>query len=113
MSKWNFAPIHIYEMFCDCTNLRSITFGENWDTGNVTDMGYMFKGCKSLTTLDVSNWNTGNVTNMHYMFHSCTNLKTLDVSKWNTSKVTSLRMMFHYCISLTTIGDVSKWDTSM
>ena len=98
-------------LFAGCTNLRSITFGENWDTSKVTNMAYMFKGCQSLTSLDVSNWNTSNVTDMQYMFHTCQNLTSLDVSKWDTSNVTNLKMMFHYCTSLTTL-DVSKWDTS-
>ena len=35
----------------------------------ITNMSYMFDGCKSLTSLpDISNWNTNNVTNMSFMF---------------------------------------------
>ena len=38
----------------------------------ITNMSYMFAGCKSLTSLpDISNWNTNNVTNMSSMFSRC------------------------------------------
>ena len=29
-------------MFYNCTNLKSVTFGDNFDTSNVTDMGFMW-----------------------------------------------------------------------
>ena len=45
-----------------------------------SNMSYMFNGCNSLTTLDVSNWDTSNVTNMSDMFNDCIALTTLDVS---------------------------------
>ena len=31
-------------------------------------MDYMFSGCSSLNSLDISNFNTNNVDNMSYMF---------------------------------------------
>ena len=41
----------------------------------ITNMSYMFYGCKSLTSLpDISNWNTNNVTNMRDMFYECNSL---------------------------------------
>ncbi len=84
---------------------------ENLNTANVTNMGYMFHGCSSLTTLDLSNFNTANVTNMGYMFRGCSSLTTLDVSNFNTANVKNMSSMFSWCTSLTTI-DVSNFNTA-
>jgi len=40
-----------------------------WNTINVTNMGYLFSNCKSLSSLpDISKWNINNVTDMGYLF---------------------------------------------
>ena len=98
-------------LFQNFTNLQTITFGDNFDTSNVTTMYSMFRDCSSLTTLDVSNWDTSKVTNMQYMFVNCSSLTTLNVSKWDTSSVIDMSSMFSGCSSLTEL-DVSKWDTN-
>ena len=66
---------------------------------NVTDMGNMFRGCSSLTT--IPEINTSNVTDMGYMFYNCENLTT--ISPIDTSNVTSMYSMFDGCVNLTTI----------
>ena len=43
----------------------------------------MFKGCTSLTSLDLSNFETYNVDNMEGMFSGCTSLKNLDISRFS------------------------------
>ena len=91
--------------------LKTITFGENWDTSKVTTMKGMFQWDVGLTSLDVSNWNTSNVTNMYAIFDSCRNLTSLDVSNWNTSNVISMGGMFRGLNSLISL-DVSHFDTS-
>ena len=89
-------------MFNGCTTLTSLDVS-SFDTSNVTNMYGMFKGCSGLTTLDLSSFNTSNVTNMSGMFNTCSNLTTLDLSGWDMSKVTSISGMFNGCTSLTTI----------
>ena len=37
-------------------------------------MGYMFYGCNSLSSIDLSNFNTQNVTYMESMFSGCNSL---------------------------------------
>ncbi len=74
-------------------------------------VSYMFGGCSSLTTLDLSNFDTSNVTNMDRMFEDCSSLTTLDLSSFDTSKVTDMEGMFNGCSSLTTL-DLSNFDTS-
>ncbi len=98
-------------LFNGFTNLEVIEGLENLDTSKVENMSNMFKGCSSLTNLDVSHFDTSNVTNMSGMFEGCTNITELDVSNFDTSKVTDMNNMFKDCNSLTNL-DVSHFDTS-
>ena len=41
---------------------------------NITNLIYMFSGCKSLSSINLSNFNTQNVTDMRYMFYGCESL---------------------------------------
>ena len=50
------------------------------DTKKVGNMGYMFAGCTSLTSLDLSNFDTEKVLGMSSMFSGCESLTTIDVS---------------------------------
>ncbi len=44
----------------------------------LTDISYMFEGCRSLLSLsDISDWKSSNVTNMSYMFSGCISLLSL------------------------------------
>lgn len=82
-------------------NLTSINFGDNFNTEKVTDMAYMFFGCKKLESLDLGDkFNTGIVTNMSNMFDQCSSLTTLDLSKFKTETVTTMPRMFFNCTSL-------------
>ncbi|MCR5390410.1 MAG: BspA family leucine-rich repeat surface protein [Lachnospiraceae bacterium] len=106
-----FKPYSISGWFDNCSNIRSITFDEAFDTSNVKDMGYMFYGCSGLTSLNVSSLDTSNVTDMSGMFQGCSDLTNLDVSGLDTSNVTDMGSMFQGCSGLTTL-DVSGFDTS-
>ena len=92
-------------------NKANLLTVEKINTTNVTDMGYMFQGCKALTSLDVSNFVTTKVTNMTNMFQGCKALTSLDVSNFVTTKVTSINGMFSNCKALTSL-DVSGFDTT-
>ena len=81
------------------------------DTSNVTDMSYMFSGCKNLTTLEWNELNTVNVTTMDHMFASCFSLSGIDLSRFNTGNVTDMSCMFKGCRGLTSIN-ISGFDTS-
>lgn len=99
-----------YQMFFDCSSMVSLDVS-NFDTSNITDMGYMFYGCHELTSLDVSNFDTSNVINMASMFSGLYGLTSLDVPNFNTSKVTNMEAMFNTCSGLSTL-DLSNFDTS-
>lgn len=98
-------------MFSGCSSLTSLDVS-NFDTSKVTVMYEMFCRCSSLTSLDVSNFDTSLVTDIGSMFGYCSSLTSLNVSNFDTSKVTSMYAMFYGCSSLTSL-DVSNFDTSL
>lgn len=78
-----------------------------------TALDYFFKGCTSLTSVDLSNWDVSNVTSMNFMFQDCTNLQTITgLEKWNTSKVTDFREVFFGCTSLSSFPAIENWNMS-
>ena len=97
-------------MFDHCTSLTSLDFS-GFDTSSVTDMGAMFQNCASLTSLDVSSFDTSNVTHMFFMFNLCESLTDLDLSGFDTSNVTNMNSMFSGCEDLTSL-DLAGFDTS-
>lgn len=104
-------PASTNRWFNNFTKLKKIDGIENLNTSNVTDMGWMFAGCQSLTSLDVSGFNTANVTDMSNMFAQCRGLKSLDVSHFNTANVTNMEAMFNDCSSVMKL-DVSGFNTA-
>ena len=107
--KTNYVENMSY-MFRGCSSLTSLDLS-SWNTGEVTNMSYMFYECSGLTSLNVSSWNTGKVTYMTGMFGGCKKLSSLDVSRWNTGEVTNMKKMFYNCSGLTSLN-VSSWNTS-
>ena len=90
-------------LFARFTNLRTIYFGDSFDTSNVTDMSRMFSNCHSLTSLDLSCFNTSKVTNMTQMFDGCSNLTYLDLSYFHAPSTTTTTNMFKDCDALKTL----------
>ena len=109
VSKFN-GVTNMGYAFSGCSSLTSLDVS-GFNTSNVTNMNSMFISCSSLTSLDVSHFNTSNVTDMYQLFSNCGSLKTLDLSGFNTSKVIRMDYMFAFCSSLTSL-DVSHFDTS-
>lgn len=58
----------------------TITGLDNLDTQLVASMYCMFRGCSSLTNIDVSKFNTSKVETMYQMFRNCRNLVTIYAS---------------------------------
>ena len=106
-----YTPTSLNSFFSSLTYLKTITGLEYLNTANVTDMSYMFLGCKKLTSLDVTKFNTAKVTNMSNMFANCSKLTSLDVTKFNTEKVTGMYYMFYGCSKLTSL-DVTHFNTA-
>ena len=89
-------------MFKNFTNLRSIDFGDCFDTSKVTSMASMFSGCSSLTSLDLSCFKTPHVDSMDRTFFGCSSLVYLDLSHFYAPKA-SVSMMFSGCNNLTNL----------
>ena len=90
-------------MFSGCSSLTELDL-QKFNTTNVTDIGFMFLNCSSLENLNLNNFNTEKVTNMMCMFLRCSKLKNLDISNFNTTKVTKMQNMFNKCSSLTELN---------
>ena len=96
--------------FFGLSNLETITGLNYLNTGNVTNMNSMFRGCQSLTTLDLSSLNTAKVTDMGSMFANCSGLSTLTLSgSFDTGLVVYMNEMFENCTSLTEL-DLSRFN---
>ena len=103
-------------------NLASITFGDRFDTSQVTDMSEMFYRCQKLQTLDLSRFDTSRVEKMTSMFDTATvqnlvlptgfvgsattntatmfnsaKVSQIDASSWNMENVTKIGAMFSGC----------------
>ena len=106
-----YTPTSLYGFFRKLTKLETITGLEYLNTEKVTDMGDMFSGCSSLTSLDVTHFNTAKVTDMNRMFAYCSSLTSLDVTHFNTANVTDMGSMFLSCSKLSSL-DVSHFNTA-
>ena len=107
----DFRPTTTEGWFYELNLLERIEGLEHLNTSQVTSMGWMFKGCGSLTSLDLSSFDTSQVTDMEEMFSGCESLTALDLSSFDTSEVSYMRGMFYRCKSLTAL-DLSSFDTS-
>lgn len=114
----------IYSVYADCVmnttcrglfgglvRARTIEFGPNFDTSNVSDMACMFYNCSGVEQLDIVRINTSKVTNMQGMFTDCDSLVELDTTGWDTSNVTDMSSMFAGCDNLANLN-ISGLDTS-
>lgn len=96
--------------FRGCASLTELDLsGSNAE--KVKDMGGIFYGCVALSNLNLSGFKTGSVTDMPYLFSSCQSLESLDLSGFNTENVTSMESMFSQCSSLRSL-DLSSFNTS-
>ncbi len=95
-------PTMCYNWFAQNVNLTTIEGIENLNTSEVTDMSGMFRGCSSLTSLDLSGFNTAKVTTMSGMFSGCSALKELKLSdQFTGTSLTEATYVFNDCKSLT------------
>lgn len=94
-----------YNLFYNYTGKSVNNLISYSDTENVTNMGYMFYNCRSLTT--IPQLDTSKVTNMRNIFANCYSLTS--IPQIDTSSVLYMNSMFNYCEKLTTIPQL---DTS-
>lgn len=88
-------------LFGGCSKLKNGFFTPS----DVTeDMSYMFYGCSSMLTCDISTLDEANPyyapTNVSNLFRGCSNLGSIDLSYMNWDKVTDASRMFEGCSSM-------------
>ena len=111
LSSFNTEKVtNMVTMFEKSKNLRSIKLPKGFIGSSVTNLNATFKGCESLTELDLSGSNSENVTNMSEMFYGCKALSKLDLTSFKTGQVTTMENMFCDCSTLETL-DVSSFNT--
>lgn len=100
-------------MFRGCEALTTVTglddvFSEY--VGVNTTCTFMFYGCTSLVSIDLSYFVTSSVTTLTSMFQGCSKLTTVVTDGWDASKVTAITSMFRACSALTTAVNVGHLD---
>lgn len=104
-------------MFRDCSAVTSLDVSK-LDTSAVGNMYGMFNGCKALTTLTFGDsFKTTNLTNMRYIFYGCNSLGSLDLTNFDTTKCQDeegWQQTFDYCYKLekVTLGPNFKFYTT-
>lgn len=104
------SVIYLNATFKGCESLTELDLSGS-NSENVTNMSEMFHGCKALSKLDLTSFKTGQVTTMENMFCDCSTLETLDVSSFNTENVTTMLGMFNNCSSLRSL-DLPGFNTA-
>ena len=111
LSSFNTEKVtNMVTMFENSKHLRSLKLPKGFIGSSVTNLNATFKGCESLTELDLSGSNSENVTNMSEMFYGCKALSKLDLTSFKTGQVTTMENMFCICSTLETL-DVSSFNT--
>jgi surface protein len=87
-------------MFQNCENLEYLHLNQLITLNSITDISYLFSGCKKLQSLDLSFLDTSNVINMASLFYNCENLKYLNILNFDYSMATNISNMFDGCKSL-------------
>lgn len=97
-------------MFENSKHLRSLKLPKGFIGSSVTNLNATFRGCESLTELDLSGSNSENVKDMKEMFYGCKALSKLVLTDFKTEQVTTMESMFCFCSTLETL-DVSSFNT--
>ena len=101
-SNFNFSQVNdTSSLMEECSNLKYVNFG-NADLSKVENMDSMFYYCISLEKVDNS-FKTYNVKNINYLFSGCESLKSIDLSDLYTPFLTYIDSAFSKCPNLTSI----------
>ena len=94
INQWGTQPWEILgAAFDGCENL-DVVATDIPDLTNVTDIGFMFRGCDTLVfNSSIGDWDVSNVTIMWSMFNDAPAFNQ-DIGSWNVSNVTLMSGMF-------------------
>ena len=101
-------------MFDGCRSLKDIDVLKYLDTKDVKDFSYMFNNFRSTLKLNsLEKWNVSNGINFSYMFNNC--VKLLDITpleNWNVSNGINFSYMFNNCEKLSNLKPLKNWNVS-
>lgn len=84
-----------------------------WDTSNVKEMEFMFRGVDGIIKIiGFETWNTNNVTSFREFFCHCSELTSIDgIENFKFNNCTDIAYMFAHCNSLpeSQLKAVEKW----
>lgn len=104
--KMDISPLRLKDagfMFQNSKYVTNFDAISNWNTYNFRYTNYMFEGCSSLNSLNITQWNTWTVVDMSNMFKGCSSLNSLDLGIWDVSNVTDMSDMFAGCENLSSL----------
>ena len=106
-----------YNMFEDCFSLETFVAPEEMFNKDYYELSGMFKGCRSLRSVDFSKSHPFRVCRAEYMFKDCSSLRSIDISTMQTVEVhmfstwsTPTDDMFTGCNSLSQITYGSEFN---
>ena len=105
------AGVQFSQMFEACYNLTTLIGINNWDVSNASRYAFeqMFHQCKSLKTLDISKW-VASPDDCAWMFRGCISLQSVNMSNIDMSQCTWVEEMFGDCVALQTITWQQRYD---
>ena len=106
----DFEVTNCTKWFDGLNKLAEIKDIKNLNTSAVKYMVWMFYGCSSLKSLDLSSFNTSEAVNTASMFRDCSSLGQITFG--NNFKTSNTESMFQGCKALTTLNGLSNFDTS-
>lgn len=88
------------DLFYGMENLEGINFGDDFETGSVTQAPAMFYGCESLKYVDIDNLDLNKCSMYKEMFEGCESLNRITL---NCSRPSNFKEMFKGCKGLTEV----------
>jgi len=98
-------------MFRGCSSLTSINLN-NINTKLVKTMSWMFSGCVNLTSINLPNLRALNLISIDYMFYNCKSLKILNLSNFTAPSLITIAALFYECKNLLSF-DLSNFNSSL
>lgn len=117
MSGWRDYMLQVWnitELFRGCTSLTSVNLTGLWHS-NMIEAGMVLANCTALTDivgLDTWMTNGSRMRSLYAFFYKCTSLTQINgISSWDTSKMEDMFDMFRDCSSLVSL-DLSGWQVA-
>lgn len=102
---WNTTNVlDMSEMFEDCHSLTNIDL-TGWDVRNVTNMSEMFEFCRNLVLIKgLEGFETPHLQEIGYMFRGCSSISHLLMYRFNFHWITDVAYIFAECNSLVEVS---------